>query len=175
MKAPPLAGLFLCVSLLHLHFQFKKMKLHQFSFRQGIVLRIIFFLSSAGFASWSIFFNIYLKEALEFSTSKIGILSSILPFASLLVLPVWGILADKYHRKSMFLLSLFMSMILINGILLFDNFYHFLFFLLVFGSFYSPLSPMLDTIALDFVEQNPNDSYGEIRLWSSAEIGRAHV
>lgn len=168
MKAPPLAGLFLCVSLLHLHFQLKKMKLHQFSFRQGIVLRIIFFLSSAGFASWSIFFNIYLKEALEFSTSKIGILSSILPFASLLVLPVWGILADKYHRKSMFLLSLFMSMILINGILLFDNFYHFLFFLLVFGSFYSPLSPMLDTIALDFVEQNPNDSYGEIRLWSSA-------
>lgn len=144
------------------------MKSKQFTINQGIVLRTIFFVTSAGFASWSIFFNIYLKESIGFSTSEIGILSSILPFASLFILPVWGILADKYQRKSMFLLALYMSMFLINAILLFDNYYHFLFFLMVFGSFYSPLTPMLDTIALDFVEQNPSDSYGEIRLWSSA-------
>lgn len=144
------------------------MKSLKSTINQGIVLRVIFFVASSGFATWSIFFNIYLKESIGFSNSQIGVISGILPFATLFILPIWGILADKYRRKTMFLLALFMSMILINAILLYNNFYHFLGFMLIFGTFYSPLTPMLDTIALDYVEQNPNDSYGEIRLWSSA-------
>jgi PPP family 3-phenylpropionic acid transporter len=134
---------------------------------QGIVLRAIFFMLNAAFACWSIFFNIYLKEKLGFHTAEIGVLSSILPFGTILVLPVWGMLADKYQRKAMFLLALLFSMILINGILLIDDYYSFLFYLFLFGSFYSPLNPMLDTIALDYVEQNKNVTYGEIRLWAS--------
>lgn len=144
------------------------MKSLKSTINQGLVLRVIFFVASSGFAAWSIFFNIYLKETIGFSNAQIGLLSGILPFATLFILPVWGVLADKYRRKSMFLLALFMSMILINAIMLFSNFHLFLGFMLIFGTFYSPLTPMLDTIALDYVEQNPNDSYGEIRLWSSA-------
>jgi MFS transporter, PPP family, 3-phenylpropionic acid transporter len=144
------------------------MNTKKYRVNQGVILRVVFFVTSSAFASWSIFFNIYLKETIGFSTFDIGILSSILPFGTLLVLPIWGMLADKYQRKKMFMLAMFFSMILINGILLFNNYYHFLFFLFIFGSFYSPLTPMLDTIALDYVEQNPKDSYGEIRLWSSA-------
>jgi len=140
----------------------------RFTRNQGVVLRALFFLSSAAFAAWSSFFNIFLKESIGLTTAEIGILSGILPFGTLLILPVWGLLADKYHRKSMFLLALFLSMAWIQTLLLIDDFHHFIFTLFIFGVFYSPLSPMLDTIALDYVEQNPGDSYGEIRLWSSA-------
>jgi MFS transporter, PPP family, 3-phenylpropionic acid transporter len=135
---------------------------------QGIVLRAIFFINTAAFGCWLTFFNIYLKEKIGFTTSQIGVLSSILPFGTLLILPIWGILADKFVRKNVFLIALFMSMILINGILLINNYYIFILFLFLFGSFYSPLTPMLDTIALDYVEQTGKDSYGEIRLWASA-------
>jgi len=139
-----------------------------FEANQGIVLRAIFFINSAAFGCWLTFFNIYLKEKIGFSTSQIGVLSSILPFGTLIILPVWGMLADKFVRKKVFLVALFMSMILINGILLINNYYLFILFLFLFGSFYSPMTPMLDTIALDYVEQTGKDSYGEIRLWSSA-------
>jgi MFS transporter, PPP family, 3-phenylpropionic acid transporter len=139
-----------------------------FETHQGIVLRAIFFINSAAFGCWLTFFNIYLKEKIGFTTSQIGVLSSILPFGTLIILPVWGMLADKFVRKRVFLVALFMSMILINGILLINNYYLFILFLFLFGSFYSPLTPMLDTIALDYVEQTGKDSYGEIRLWSSA-------
>jgi MFS transporter, PPP family, 3-phenylpropionic acid transporter len=139
-----------------------------FEAKQGIVLRAIFFINSAAFGCWLTFFNIYLKEKIGFSTSQIGVLSSILPFGTLIILPIWGMLADKFVRKRVFLVALFISMILINGILLINNYYLFILFLFLFGSFYSPLTPMLDTIALDYVEQTGKDSYGEIRLWSSA-------
>jgi PPP family 3-phenylpropionic acid transporter len=135
---------------------------------QGIVLRAIFFINTAAFGCWLTFFNIYLKENIGFTTSQIGVLSSILPFGTLLILPIWGILADKFVRKRVFLTALFMSMILINGILFINNYYVFILFLFLFGSFYSPITPMLDTIALDYVEQSGKDSYGEIRLWASA-------
>lgn len=135
---------------------------------QGIVLRAIFFINSAAFACWLTFFNIYLKEKIGFTTSQIGVLSSILPFGTLIILPVWGMLADKFVRKRVFLVALLMSMVLINGILLINNYYLFILFMFIFGSFYSPLTPMLDTIALDYIEQTGKDSYGEIRLWSSA-------
>jgi MFS transporter, PPP family, 3-phenylpropionic acid transporter len=139
-----------------------------FEAKQGIVLRAIFFINSAAFGCWLTFFNIYLKEKIGFNTSQIGVLSSILPFGTLIILPIWGMLADKFVRKRVFLVALFVSMVMINGILLINNYYLFILFLFLFGSFYSPLTPMLDTIALDYVEQTGKDSYGEIRLWSSA-------
>jgi oligosaccharide:H+ symporter len=44
---------------------------------------------------------------------------------------------------------------------------YYLFFIVLFTSFYNPVTTLLDSINLDMIEQNPEVSYGELRLWAS--------
>jgi len=136
--------------------------------RQSIVLKLMFFLFTAGLATWTPFFNLFLKETLGYSGAKIGLITSIQQLNTLFVLPFWGVIADKKGRKKIFLYTLFASLVLIQGFLFIDHFVFFIAYLIVFTFFLNPIVSLLDSMALDFVELTENRvHYGEIRLWSS--------
>ncbi|MBN2348725.1 MAG: MFS transporter [Bacteroidales bacterium] len=134
---------------------------------QGIVVRIIYFLSYAAFSAWLSFFNLFLKDYAGFSDSQIGIIAAIQQINMLLVLPLWGMLADKFGRKNILLLALFIVIILFYGFVLQNSFIAFVVFTFVFTLFYNPLNSLVDSIALDYVEQYKRSSFGELRLWAS--------
>jgi MFS family permease len=84
---------------------------------QEIIIKIIFFLSYASFSAWLSFYNIFLKTYAGFNDSQVGIISGIQQINILLVLPVWGILADKFGRRRMMLIALFVTLCLFYGFL----------------------------------------------------------
>ena len=134
---------------------------------QEIIIKIIFFLSYASFSAWLLFYNLFLKEYLGFSDSEVGIISGVQQINILLVLPIWGMLADKLGRRRILLIVLFATLCLFYGFLFQNLFFSFLIFTFIITLFYSPLSSLLDTIALDFREQTSRSSYGNTRLWGS--------
>ena len=134
---------------------------------QEIIIKLIFFLSYASFSAWLSFFNLFLKSYIGFSDSQVGIISAIQQINILLVLPIWGILADKFGRRKMLLIALFVTLCLFYGFLFQQMFFSFVIFTFLITLFYSPLTSLLDTIALDFREQTGRSSYGNTRLWGS--------
>jgi PPP family 3-phenylpropionic acid transporter len=134
---------------------------------QEIIIKIIFFLSYASFSAWLSFYNLFLKKYVGFSDSQVGIISGVQQINILLVLPIWGIVADRFGRRRILLIALFATLCLFYGFLFQKLFFSFLVFTFLITLFYSPLSSLLDTIALDFREQSNRSSYGNIRLWGS--------
>lgn len=134
---------------------------------QEFVVKSVFFVGSAGFAAWLSFFYLYLREQVGFSGTQIGTISSIQQFNTIIVLPVWGMLADNFGRKKVFLIAALFTIILFFLFPSFNEFLLFAVFIFIFTWFYNPLVTLLDSIALDFVEESGTSSYGEIRLWSS--------
>lgn len=134
---------------------------------QELIIKLSVFLSYAAFSAWLSFFNLFLKKYLGFSDAQVGLISGVQQVNILLVLPVWGFLADRFGRKKMLLLAMMATLILFYGFLFQRLFLPVLFFTFLITLFYSPLSSLLDTIALDYHQQTGRSSYGNIRLWGS--------
>lgn len=135
---------------------------------QGTVIKLLFFLTYGGFASWMSYFYVYLKEGPQLSGLEIGIIAAFQQLNTIFVLPVWGYLADKYGRKRMIVTSLGISIFLVPMFLLSSSFWVILLFMIILTLFYNPLNTLLDTVALDFEEQSGGKvNYGQLRLWAS--------
>jgi MFS transporter, PPP family, 3-phenylpropionic acid transporter len=134
---------------------------------QSYIIRILFFLTYAAAASWLSFFNLFLKSYVGLSDGQIGVVIAIQQINTLLILPVWGIIADRFGRKNILTLTLFIVIFGLYGFIFQKTFLSVLVFVYLFTLFYNPISPLLDSVALDFVEQCKKCSYGGFRLWAS--------
>jgi len=135
---------------------------------QAALIKFLFFITYCGFASWLTYFYVYLKDVPALSGFEIGIIAAFQQFNNILVVPVWGMLADRFGRKKIILISMGMSLLLLPGFLLFHQFAALLVFMIILTLVYNPLTTLLDTIGLDFEEQSKGaTSYGQIRLWAS--------
>lgn len=132
---------------------------------KGNQLRFLYFLYYAAGTSWVPIFSNYLNQN-KMSGFEIGMLLTISPVVMLLVQPFWGVLADKLGRKWL----LFLATVLTAFIFFFFRcpLTYWQLFLLTLGLsvFWSTLSPLVDVIALDYVEEN-NGSYSEFRMWGA--------
>lgn len=136
--------------------------------KQQYIIKFLYFTTFAALASWISYFYIYLKEVPQLSTLQIGVIAGIQQFNNIFVVPIWGLLADKFGRKNTLIISIGISLMLIPGFLLFDGFIAFTLYMTLLTLFLNPILNLLDTIALDYEEQSGGKtSYGEIRLWAS--------
>lgn len=130
-------------------------------------LRAAFIFGFASLSSWMPVFNLWLEDA-GLKGSQIGYVAAIPWIIMLFLQPVWGILADKYGKILCLKLSIFAAgafFLLLPwlgaGVL-------FIALLTVMVSiFNTPVLPLLDSIALDRVEQDPGISYSNIRFWGA--------
>lgn len=127
----------------------------------------MFFISFAAFSSWLSYFNVYLKEVPHLSGFEIGIIAALQQFNTLFIVPIWGMFADKYGRKRVLGISLFLSTFFLLIFMVDTQFIYYILFMIIFTSVYNPLSTLIDSIGLDFEEESKTISYGEIRLWGS--------
>jgi MFS transporter, PPP family, 3-phenylpropionic acid transporter len=130
-------------------------------------LPLFYFLLMGGFASWQSLFNVHL-DGIGFSSMQIGILNAIFISSSALVVPFWGMFADKYggNRILLLLTMVCASMVLIIGQT--HTFQWMILFVAVISVFHQPSGAVVDGMTMGFVRGDPRFSFGHFRLWSSA-------
>lgn len=138
------------------------------------MIKALFFIIYASSSAWLTFFYIYLKEGAALNGIEIGIIAGFQQFNTLIVLPVWGIWADRFGRKRMLIIALFFSALLILLFPFLKGAASIILLVILITLVYNPINPLIDTIALDYQEQtNGTTSYGEIRMWGSFGWGSA--
>lgn len=134
---------------------------------KGIVIKLIFFVSFAGFSSWLSYFNVYLKEVPHLSSFEIGAIAAIQQISTIVVAPLWGMLADRFGRRNVMAVALLLSSAFLYLFLIDTQFVYYVLFILIVTSVFNTLPSLLDSIGLDFQEESGKVSFGEIRLWGS--------
>ena len=71
--------------------------------REEYKLPVFYFLVLGAFAGWQSYYNLHL-DGIGFSSMQIGILNAIFIATSALVVPFWGMLADKFGSNRILLL-----------------------------------------------------------------------
>ncbi len=135
--------------------------------REPLKLPVFYLFLSFAFAGWQSFFNLHLDE-IGFSSIQIGALNAVFISTSALVVPFWGILADKYGNMRILLLlsSVCALMVFLIGETL--SFYWMLVFVAVISVFHQPSGAVVDGMTMVFVKANPRYTFGHFRLWGSA-------
>ncbi|MDA3890690.1 MAG: MFS transporter [Salinivirgaceae bacterium] len=135
---------------------------------QQLIIKALFFLTFAALASWASYFYIFLKEGPGLTSIEIGIIAAFQQFNNIVVIPIWGILADRFGRKNTLLVSIGISTLLLPFFLVLEGAIAILLFMILLTLFLNPIISLLDTVALDYEEQSKGKtSYGELRLWAS--------
>jgi len=129
-------------------------------------LPVFFLLLNGAFASWQSFYNLHL-DRIGFSSMQIGILGALFIATAALILPIWGMLADKYgNNRVLLLLTLSCSLLVfLMGETL--QFHWMVVLILLISLFHQPSGAVVDGMAALFVKENPRFSFGQLRLWSS--------
>lgn len=145
---------------------------HTFKMREEFKLPVFYFLVLGAFAGWQSFYNLHL-DGIGFSSMQIGILNAIFIATSALVVPFWGILADKFGSNRILLLlsAVCALMVLLIGETF--KFHWMLMFIAVVSVFHQPSGAVVDGMTVGFVRANPRFTYGQFRLWTS--VGYASI
>lgn len=112
------------------------------------------------------YFNIYLKST-GISATQIGLMNSVSRTLAILVLPLWGMMADYFGaNKKVLLISLGGTLIFMLSFLLTTE-YIFIFIIFIFYTlFRSPSASLSDSLLLNHLDKKSNE-YGKFRVWGS--------
>jgi PPP family 3-phenylpropionic acid transporter len=135
--------------------------------REEYRLPVFYFVLNGAFASWQSFFNLHL-DRIGFSSMQIGILGALFISTAALVIPFWGMLADKYGNNRILLLLSASCALLVFLIGRTFSFHWMFVFVLLISIFHQPSGAVVDGMAAGFVRENARFSFGQFRLWSSA-------
>lgn len=134
---------------------------------EAIKLRILYFLVFSCTASWLPIFAEYLKER-GLTGIQISVILSVTPIMMFLVQPLYGVLVDKIGYKRCLLWSSFFAA-LSYLLYIFEVNFASIFAITVFMSlFYNSIQPLMDSLALRLVQENPAFSYGTLRIAGAA-------
>jgi PPP family 3-phenylpropionic acid transporter len=130
-------------------------------------VRILYFLVFCCTAAWLPIFADYCADH-GLSGIKKAIILSITPVMMFVVQPFYGMLADRLgYKRTLLFSSLLASICYI--FYLFDGGFAYLFIITVFMAlFYNTLQPVLDSLSLKLVKNNPSFSYGTLRIAGAA-------
>ena len=99
---------------------------------------------------------------------KIGLILAITPVLMFVIQPFYGMLADRLGYKKCLLLSSGLASIS-YALYLVDTSFTWIVFITVFMSvFYNAIQPILDSLSLRLAQDNPEFSYGTLRIAGAA-------
>ena len=130
-------------------------------------LRILYFLVFSCTASWLPIFAEYLKER-GLTGIQIGVILSITPVMMFLVQPLYGMLADRLGYKRCLLWSSFFAAVSYLFYIFEISFASVFVITVCMSLFYNSIQPLLDSLSLKLVEENPAFSYGTLRIAGAA-------
>ena len=132
----------------------------------GGKVKSIYFLLYMAFASWRVFYNVYLEEN-NFSGTEIGIINAIIQATLFIIVPVWGYIADKRGIRPTLRIAVFITGILLLALGYILNFWWLVAYIFLITLFHHPLGPLIDALAIQFSHTNKRYNFGNLRLWGS--------
>lgn len=130
-------------------------------------LRLLYALVFSCTASWLPIFADYLRDR-GLSGIQTGIVLSVTPVMMLLVQPFYGALADRIGYRRCLAASALLAALSYAGYLSEGGFAFLMLLTVAMSLFYNTLQPLLDTLALRWVQAHPEESYGTMRLAGAA-------
>lgn len=141
---------------------------HQYSKYSVGAIKLLYFLIYVGMAAWSTQFYAFLERERALSGVQIGTLAAVQQINNLIVLPVWGMISDRYGKRKIFLILLALASVSILGFLYHGGFWFYFAFIIFFTAINNPLAALIDSFALEKSSQAVvTEGYGNMRLWAS--------
>lgn len=138
----------------------------------GFKIKGVYFFLYMAYAIWRVFYNVYLDEN-DFTGTQIGVINALIQASIVLIVPVWGVIADKRGIRPTLRIAVFISAVLIaflGGVL---SFGWLIIYVLLLAVFINPLGPLADALAVEYAKINPKYNFGNLRLWGSLGWGIA--
>lgn len=124
----------------------------------------IFFAQGAIIPYMALYFS---QDRFDMTPGQVGIIVSILPILSIVIQPLWGMLADRTHQKKRWLLvAIAGSVLFVLSFLVVEQYVWIFVLMLVWSLFHCAHIPLADMFTLDFTTKKRVD-YGSIRLFGS--------
>ncbi|MBN1559948.1 MFS transporter [candidate division KSB1 bacterium] len=133
--------------------------------RPFIISNIYFFYYLA-LSIWLPFFNIYLLDQ-GFSGSQVGVMTGLYQAMLFVVVPIWGMLADRFGNRMALHIALFGAMILVWHLRFIPTFYLFVFYMTALAFLHHPIGMLTDSLAITYVRHSRRVSFGQLRVWGS--------
>jgi len=127
---------------------------------------MVYLLTYAGGAAWFPLFTLFLERE-GLSSTQSGLVVTLLFVAMFVALPFWGIGADRWGRKKTLVIAIVVSSISLLGFLLGNTFFFFVGWMIFFAVVFNPVPPLIDSLALDYIERQRAISYGHLRMLGS--------
>lgn len=113
------------------------------------------------------FFNVHLSK-LGFSGLQIGALNAVFISTSAIVVPFWGMMADRRGSNRILLLLTALCTVLVYSLSFASSYLAILVIIFIISLFHSPMGAVVDGMVLGLIRTRPDLSYGKFRLWGSA-------
>ena len=135
--------------------------------KQGFLLRMVYTLFFIQAGTWFSLFGLFLERT-GLSGFESGIIMGIIPTVMLLVMPFWGMVADKLGHKNTLLITALLTCFCFFLFIANTGFWYFLISTVILSIVYNPtMNSLLDSIALDYVDTHKTDNYGNFRIFGS--------
>jgi PPP family 3-phenylpropionic acid transporter len=134
---------------------------------ENIKLPVFYLLLAGSFAGWQTLYNVHL-DSIGYTSIQIGALNALFISTSAIVVPFWGMLADKFGNNRVLLLLTAVAGLFVFFIGNTMTFHWMLIFIFIISIFHQPAGAVLDGMTLGLIRGNPKYSYGQFRLWASA-------
>lgn len=132
-----------------------------------IKLNILYFILYSTVACFYPFLTMYFQMR-GIPYYKIGILFAVNSLITIIALPVWGVISDKYSgKRKVIFITMILCSILILLFLFTKSFEAILFSLIIFMIFQSPILSITDAYCYEIIEENRSLQFGKIRLMGS--------
>jgi len=131
--------------------------------KKANLLRALYFLVFCCTASW-------LPVMADFCISKgltgiqTSLVLSITPLMMFIIQPIYGLLADRFGYKKILLLSSASATIAYTAYLIDGTFVWIIMVTMIMSVFYNTIQPVLDSLSLELVKEDPTFSYGTLRI-----------
>lgn len=113
------------------------------------------------------FFNIHLLR-LGFTGFQIGSLNALFISTSAIVVPFWGMQADRKGSNRILLLLTILTALLVYLLSFPKEYTGVVLFIFLISLFQQPIGAVVDGMSLGLIRTRPELSYGKFRLWGSA-------
>jgi PPP family 3-phenylpropionic acid transporter len=132
----------------------------------GGKVRAIYVILYMAFATWRVYYNVYLEEN-QFTGVQIGIINALIQSTLFIVVPIWGVIADKRGIRPSLRIAVTVSALILISLAYILNFWVLIFVILLLTLFHHSLGPLTDALAIKFAQTDGKYNYGNLRMWGS--------
>jgi PPP family 3-phenylpropionic acid transporter len=140
----------------------------------GTRIKAIYLLLYMAYATWRVFYNVFLEDN-NFTGAQIGIINALFQSSIFIIVPLWGVVADKQGIRPTLRLVFIATAILIFFLGKIQIFGFLVLYILMLTIFYHPLGPLTDALAVEFSRKDDLYNYGKLRFWGSLGWALASV